>query len=535
MLPERLLSHLHAWMIGAALIGVCATLARAADTPPSADPSLPPSQTAGVAIPVVQIDLAIAKVDGLARDVMRRTGIPGLAVAVVRDGNTVFQQGYGVRRAGAPDRVDADTVFQIASLSKSVGATVVARAVGQHIVAWDTPVARYLPWFALDDDWVTRHVTIADLYAHRSGLPDHAGDDLEDVGFDRQTILRRLRYLPLHSFRDSYAYTNFGLTAAAEAVAAAAGSDWATLSEDMIYRPLGMASTSSRFADFVSRPNHAVGHVKTAGGAFAPLYQRQPDAQSPAGGVSSSVRDMARWMAMVLQGGVFEGQRIVAEDALLPAITARIISSPSADVTARPGLYGYGFGVGIEPSGRTVISHSGAFAMGAATNYLMIPSAGVGIVALSNAAPVGAVEALDAMFADLVQFGSVTRDWVAGYGRVLAPLTVPFGALVGKAPPDHPAPAADPQVYAGTYGNDYCGDVRIARRGDGLVLTIGPAGTTFPLRHWDGNVFVYYPSDENAPDGSIATATFTLDDPNRASALALEVFAASGRGELARR
>ena len=105
-------------------------------------------------------------------------------------------------------------------------------------------------------------MTIGDLYSHRSGLPDHAGDELEDLGYDRRQVLERLKYLPLAPFRITYAYTNFGLTAAAEAVAAAAGKSWEDLSDEVLYRPLGMTSTSSRFADFMARPDHAVGHVK---------------------------------------------------------------------------------------------------------------------------------------------------------------------------------------------------------------------------------------------------------------------------------
>src|SRR5690606_1757454 len=139
--------------------------------------------------------------------------------------------------------IDADTVFQIASLSKPVTATVVARQVQAGTVGWDTPVVKHLPWFRLKEPWVTPHVTIGDLLSHRSGLPDHAGDALEDIGYDRRQVLERLRLLPLAPFRISYAYTNFGFTAAAEAVAAASGKDWATLCEDVLFKSLGMAST----------------------------------------------------------------------------------------------------------------------------------------------------------------------------------------------------------------------------------------------------------------------------------------------------
>ncbi len=402
---------LRAGLVGVVLYGWIAASAKAASMP-CAGATLPPPETVCTSVPPGQIDRAIARLDGLAGDIMRKTQIPGLAVAVVRDGKTVYAKGFGVRRVGSPAKVDADTVFQLASLSKPVGATVVAREVGLHVIDWDTPIVAHLPWFTLKDAWVTQHVTIADMYAHRSGLPDHAGDDLEDLGYDRRQVLERLRFLPLHAFRATYAYTNFGVTAAAEAVAAAAGTDWATLSEDALYAPLGMTATSSRFADFEKRTDRAVGHVRV-GGAFVPKYQRQPDAQSPAGGVSSSVRDMAHWMAMVLQGGVFQGRRIIAADALLAAVTPEVVSSHPSAMTARPGLYGYGFGVGIQPSGRISISHSGGFAMGAGTNILMIPSLGIGIVALSNAPPIGGVEALTASFADLVQFGAVTRDWLS--------------------------------------------------------------------------------------------------------------------------
>jgi CubicO group peptidase (beta-lactamase class C family) len=518
------------------IVGVAAVLgggANAATPPQAIDTRLPPSHTVATSIPAGQIDQAIRKLNGVAASVMRKTGIPGMAIAVVRGGKTVYARGFGVKRVGAPGAVDADTVFQIASLSKAVGATVVAHAVGEHVIAWDTPVVQHLPWFALSDPWVTQHVTIGDFYAHRSGLGDHAGDDLEDIGYDRRQVLERLRFLPLHDFRNEYAYTNFGLTAAAESVATAAGTDWATLSGQAIYQPLGMTSTSSRFADFEQRTDRAIGHVKI-GGVYQPKYQRQPDAQSPAGGVSSSAHDMARWMAMVLHGGVYDGKQIVPA-ALLPAVTAEMISGPTPDMTARPSLYGFGFIVGTQPTGRVTLSHSGAFAMGAGTTFLMIPSIGVGIVVLSNAPPVGAVETVAADFADLVQFGTVTRDWLAGYSRLLAPQTAPFGSLVGKQPPTQAAPAASLESYAGTYANDYVGDAVVAQQGDGLVLKLGPAGTAFPLRHWDGNMFVYTPVGENAPDGSVATALFTMDATGRAASVALEWFAASGRAMLARR
>jgi hypothetical protein len=264
------------------------------------------------------------------------------------------------------------------------------------------------------------------------------------------------------------------------------------------------------------------------GNEYQARYQRQPDAQSPAGGVSSSADDMARWMAMVLQDGSYAGQHVVASDALLPAITAQIISGPSAAPDARPGMYGYGFGVGILPSARTSLTHSGAFALGAATTYVLIPSLGIGITVLSNAAPVGAVEGLAMEFADLVQFGVVTRDWLAAYGHLMAPLSAPFGSLVGKPPPEHPAAALPLQAYTGVYSNAYFGEASVTQRGDGLVLRLGPDRQEHTLRHWDGNVFTYEPFSEDANAGSISKIAFSSKARTRAEALTIELYHDSG-------
>jgi CubicO group peptidase (beta-lactamase class C family) len=514
----------------AALAGLCLAMVPGASAfEVEVAPATPPSSTVLVPIPPGQVDAAVGRLDALAADILARSGIPGMAVAVVTGGKTVYARGFGVRQAGDDKPVDVDTVFQLASLSKPVGATVVASQVSRGMVAWDTPVIEHLPWLALADDWVTRHVTIGDLYAHRSGLPDHAGDQLEDLGYERQDILERLRYAPLGPFRAQYAYTNFGVTLGAEAAAAAAHLDWATLSEHALYQPLGMTVTSSRFEDFMARDNRAAGHV-LENGAYVAAHQRQPDAQSPAGGVSSSVSDMAKWLAMVLQNGQYEGKAVITADALLPALSAQMVASPPATPADRAGSYGYGFNVGVTAAGRTILSHSGAFLLGASTHFMMIPSADTGIVVLTNAAPTGAAEALGAEFADLVQVGQVTRDWYGGYSKLMAALETPFGSLVGQAPPANPAPAAALNAYVGSYENPYYGTARIERTADALVLHLGPNGSSYPLRHWDGNRFVFSLFGENAAPGSISALTFRPAPGSAFDTLQIEYFSEDQSG-----
>lgn len=488
-----------------------AALAACSGSPPKTLSEQPPPLVPAMALPDHAVDHAVAQLDKIVAELMASSGIPGLAVAVVHGGKTLYAKGFGVKDAdrldGPGNRIGPDTVFQLASVSKPVGATVIAQQVGEHAIGWDTPIVDKLPWFALSDPAATKMVTVGDMYAHRSGLPDHAGDQLEDLGYDQRSILQKLRLLPLDPFRISYAYTNFGVTAAAEAVAAGPGRSWEDLSRDVLYAPLGMTSTSSRFADFEAREDKALGHI-LIDGKYLPRYERDPDRQSPAGGVSSSVSDLTHWLAMVLANGTYAGRQIVSPEALMPAVSPQMVSSPPTQPAMRAGFYGYGFNVTTTAAARVQLSHSGAFELGAATNFVIIPSADVAIVALSNATPSGIPEALTAEFADLVQFGEVREDWRKLYAEAIGPMSKPVGELVGKPRPEHPREPEPLRSYAGRYANDYWGSATVAEKDGRLLLSLGPRPDTYELTHWDGDTFTFSFISENSPPGSISAATF---------------------------
>ncbi|MFN8088655.1 MAG: serine hydrolase [Mycobacterium sp.] len=496
------------------IVFMAAALTSCGGSPPGEISDQPPPLLPAMALPDNAVGRAVERLDGIIADLMASSGIPGLAVAVVHGGKTLYAKGFGVKDAGRPDepgnRVGPDTVFQLASLSKPIGATVVAHQVGEHAIEWNTPIVDKLPWFALSDAAVTRTVTIGDMYAHRSGLPDHAGDKLEDLGYDQRPILQKLRQLPLDPFRISYAYTNFGLTAAAEAVAAGAGKSWEDLSRDVLYSPLGMTSTSSRFADFENRSDKALGHI-LIDGKYLPRYQRDPDQESPAGGVSSSVNDLTRWLAMVLANGTYDGKQIVSPEALLPALTPQAVSSPPTQPAMRSGFYGYGFNIATTSASRVQFSHSGAFELGAATNFVIIPSADVAIVALSNSTPAGIPEALTAEFADLVQFGEVREDWRKLYADIISPMSAPVGELAGKPRPQRPRNPKPLRSYVGRYANDYWGPATVTEKNGQLLLSLGPRPETHELEHWDGDEFTFGFVSENSPPGSISAAVFNGD------------------------
>jgi CubicO group peptidase (beta-lactamase class C family) len=507
--------------------------AAAQDATPGAAP--PAAAEAPGTVTPARAALAVARVPSLAQEIMAKTGVPGMAVAVVFGDAVTFADGFGVRQLGKSEKIEADTVFQLASLSKPVASTVAAAVVGDGKLAWTSRLADVAPGFALREAWPTQEVTFADLFAHRSGLRDHAGDLLEDLGFGRDEVLRRLRYLePAYSFRGSYLYTNFGLTAAAVAAAHVAGKSWEDLSAELLYRPLGMTHTSSRFADYMAESNRAIPHVKQGGTWAVTPEQRNPDAQTPAGGVSSTARELARWARLQLGQGTFNGRQLIPAEALAPTHVPQAVSqSPSDPGVQQAGFYGLGWGVGYDNGGAVRWSHSGAFALGAATAVYLLPGSGFGVLALTNGSPVGAPEALCLSVLDLAM-GREVRDWLAIVTPSFVALAEPLygtGTDWGVAPADA-TPARPDDAYLGTYRNDYYGDAAIVRAGSGLALRIGPKPNEFGLTHYDRDTYSWQPSGENATVRS--GLTFTVGADGRASGLTDEYLASGGPGTLTR-
>jgi CubicO group peptidase (beta-lactamase class C family) len=459
-------------------------------------------QAAPVAVPSAMVRRGevpaevVVQIEALTRQLMQRTGVPGVAIAVVHHDKPVLIRGFGVRQLGRSEPVNALTLFPLASLSKPITSTVLAGLVGDGRASWDDPVTNQLPGFRLGPPAIAASVTLRDLLTHRSGLSDHAGDPLEDLGFDRATILERLSLQPLDNrFRATYAYTNFGFTAAAVAAAQQQGSSWEDLAAERLYRPLGMDRTSSRYADFRNAPNRVRPHVRS-GDRWVVGPDRNADAQSPAGGVSSSAHDLSHWLRLQLGGGRFEGRQLVGAAALAdthrPLSVSREASDPS---TERSGFYGLGWGVNVSDQGAVQLSHSGAFAMGAATAVFLLPAEKLGVVVLTNAAPVALAEALGLGVLDLVRSGTVQRDYLPLLQPVIA------AAMVQAYPeipmPERPLPPRPLQGYVGRYSNAYVGQAVVSRAGAGLRLQLGPALTPYPLSHVSGDTFRYQPPGEN--------------------------------------
>ena len=480
-----------------------------------------------------QVTNAVQELEKLAQQKIQENAIPGLAIAVVFQDKVVYAKGFGVRDVNTKAPVNADTVFQLASVSKPIGSTVVAELVGEGKITWDSKLSALDPTFEMFDPWVTREITVRDMYAHRSGLPDHAGDLLEDLGFTRAEILFRLRYQhPDSSFRSHYAYTNFGMTEGAVAAVKPYQLEWEEACAQKLYKPLGMTSTSSRYADFIARQNKALGHV-LVDGKWVQKFKRDPDAQSPTGGVSSSVNDVAKWIRLQLANGKFDGKQIVSEKPLTETHHPHMLTGFNP-FTSMPTFYGLGWNVSYDEQGRLRLNHSGGFDLGAATYVNLVPAEQLGIVVVTNGYPMGIPEALGTIFSDIALYGKPTQDWFPLYKqRFSDPATT--GTVRGfdySKPPASPAPALKNTAYLGKYANDFFGDIAIVEKDGGLAIVEGPKKLTFSLKHYDRDTFTYDTAGENAVGRS--GVTFTIGPDGQATQVVVENLNAHGEGTFKR-
>lgn len=538
LVTKRSVSRVLSGIVLAALLG--AGLAAGTAAPAAAEEAAKPLLKTPVSpVPPLftqsDIDTAVAALDGIVEDAMKRTGLPGLAVGVVYKDKVIYAKGFGVREVGKPAAIDVDTRFLLASVSKPIASTIVARLVGEGVVKWDDAAKTLNPAFALNDPWVTAHATIADLLSHRSGLHTGAGDLLEDLGFDRTYILSHIDQQPLDPFRSTYHYSNFGYTAGAIAAAVAAGKGWEELAEEALFGPAGMKTASYRHADYLADPDRAHIHKRLPDGSWAAVYDRDADAEAPAGGANASLEDMLRFLRLQLGNGTLDGKEIVDADALAPAHEPQVIPGPPRSPASRAGFYGFGWNVSYDDQGRVRIGHSGAFNLGTATNVTFMPGEDVGIVTLTNGEPIGVAEAIGKSFYDVATNGHQTVDWVGFFGSVFEQMEAADAPAVDYAKaPANPAPARPLDAYTGSYGNGYYGPLVVSAAGDRLSMTMGPQGapTTFALTHYDGDTFSFETIGENG--NGLAGAIFTVGADGKAMKVVLDFYDTTGLGTFVR-
>lgn len=403
--------------------------------------------------------------ESMCRQIFDKSGVPGLCVGIVYRGEVVYLKGFGVRQAGQNQPVDPDTVFQLASCSKPMTSTALAHLVSQKRIGWDDKIISHLPDFQLNDPWITQHLTFRDLLSHHSGLPEFAGDVLDNLGMSQKKVLQQLRLLKTdYDFRAGYAYTNFGYTAAAEAAARADGKPFDQMMQEELFQPLGMTSASVRFADYQAAPNHSSSHLLQDGKPLVTL--RDPDHQAPAGGVSCSTRDFLRWAQFHLD----PKQTLIPRPILAETYRVHSVTADNPANFSASGFYGLGWIPAFDSKGRLRLSHSGAFFKGVRSCVTLLPQEEVGIVVVCNAFPSALPEAISAGFLKLYDEGKCDPVYSQGIGDKVLGMLNKMSAALPTPPPV--SGLAGPQAE-GDYSNPFYEKARIFRRNGQPWLSLG--------------------------------------------------------------
>lgn len=438
-------------------------------------------------------ELPLTGLDGYIRNAMQEWGIAGLAIAVVHDDSVVFAQGYGVREVGKPDPVDTHTLFAIGSNTKFFTAVALGTLVDQGKMDWDAPVTTYLPWFQLYDPYVTREFTVGDALSHDSGL-GRRGDLLwYGSAYNRDEVLRRIRYLkPISSFRAKFGYQNIMVMAAGQAGGAAAGESWDSLVTGRILRPLGMAQTNTSVRDLAGLPDVAQPHVWHEGKP-TPVPWRNIDNIGPAGSINSNVMDMSHWLRMLLDDGRVGGEQII-KPATLQRIEAPHTVMPFSQDSLFPSIHFvfYGYGIGMNDyHGVKVLQHTGGID-GMLSQVALIPEKHLGLVVLTN------TEGHNALFTALMwrvfdaYLGASPRDWSTILLERTKKQEAAAAARWKKRQEERKTgthPSLSLSAYAGTYRNEMYGDLDVQFDGKKLVVHFGPSFTG-DLTHWHYDTFL---------------------------------------------
>jgi CubicO group peptidase (beta-lactamase class C family) len=330
--------------------------------------------------------------------------VPGAAVALIKDDTVVLCEGFGKRDREAGLPVTADTLFPIASVTKSFTALSIGLLVDEGRLAWDTPVREFLPSFRLNDPVASERVTPRDLLCHRTGLPRHdmtwfASD------FDRPQLMARLHHLTLsRDLRTAFQYNNLMFMAAGYLVGEIAGASWETFVRQRLFAPLGMSRSNNSTVTTAADPDHATGYVDIED-VIQPRPYHEQDAErhgvGPAGNICSSARDLARYVRMHLAGGRLDGTQIVSEATVAETHQPQMIMPPLGRMDAEMGVSmpSYGLGWMINAwQGRRLVQHGGGMP-GISTLITLLPDAGIGAVVLTNVSgvPVPTILALSLM------------------------------------------------------------------------------------------------------------------------------------------
>jgi CubicO group peptidase (beta-lactamase class C family) len=471
-----------------------------------------------------------ADLDRYIASALRDWEVPGAAIAIVRDGHVIVVRGYGVRELGKPERVDADTIFDVASLTKSFTSAAVASLMDEKRLSWDDPVQRFLPTLKFPDPYLTANTTLRDLLCHRTGIRA-TNSAWYFTNVTRPKLLDLVRNMEIEApFRTRLVYSNVGYTIAGEAAAAANSSSWEELVTHRLIAPLGMTRTTADFNAAPAMGNYASGHEEVGEALQVVPRETTRTSTAPAGAVQSSAKDLSTWMLFQLGDGSFQGRRILTPEALEEMHSIQIAVPTSKDFrVARQVRFFVGYGLGwqvFDYRGNKLLWHSGS-GDGQRAYMALLPESHLGVAVLTNSSKAGV--ALNAGIAARVMdhyLGLDTRDysgelrdqWTKNRLRAQADER----KLEAERIPDT-SPSLPLATYAGAYVDRLGLDVKITLDGNTLRLQYGD-GEIATLKHWHHDTFRVAWQDPLHAEELSTFVSFELDEHGKATQLHMEPF-----------
>ncbi|HMU69582.1 MAG TPA: serine hydrolase domain-containing protein, partial [Chitinophagales bacterium] len=317
---------------------------------------------------------------------MKKWNIPGMAVAIVKDGQIVVEKGYGVTDVHTGQKTDQNSLFMVASNSKAFTGTALSLLEYQKRLNLNDKVTTYLPYFKLYDPNASQLVTVEDLMCHRLGLETFQGDFLNwDGNLSREQVVRAMAlHKPSFEFRDTYGYCNAGFVAAAEVLYAVTDTTIDDFLKAHIFTPLQMTRTSTTHAAIAADKN-ACKPYTVFDGRLVQLEYDNVDNLAAAASINSSAHDLANWLIMQLNNGKFNDVQVLPKQVVNnPRLPRTVVGSGNSSIYKSQHFNLYGLGWFIKDfEGRRVYSHDGG-ANGFVTGTTFIPEAGLGIVVLTN-------------------------------------------------------------------------------------------------------------------------------------------------------
>lgn len=429
--------------------------------------------------------------DAFLQSTLETYHVPG-AVVVIVDKGVVTTKCFGLRNVAAKEAVDEDTLFQLASVTKTFTGAAFGTNIDKSETTWDQPLRDILPAFALSDAYATQWSVGSDMLAHRSGLPAFYGSMFEAVGFNREEILQRIPKVPLAtSFRFEPAYSNLGFFLVGEASAAAAGMTWENLVQTRLLQPLGMNRSGLASKLMAKDPNAARPYILTPALEIKEtVFDTQP-VLLPAGGLASSGKDMANYLQMWLNHGTFDSTPVLKPETVETLFQPIIAEEPGfaemAPIDKSTG-FAYGLGWGVYYLGNQRVLEKGGALEGFRSLVFLLPEQDYGAVILCNMNITGFPEAVRAELLERKLGRLPGRDLQAEIRTKWMEIQKMF---LPPTPPEKAKPASLPLAdYAGTFQSPMLGQWVFFEEEGVLKVKAGTAEFPGTLSHFDGDTFL---------------------------------------------